>query len=236
MSVRRRTFTFGLGAALASCAQTGGTGNDVRDAAAAASISLAVSEPIVSELAAEHQAEGSVWAEGYTQSELDVAQETYGLLFPPDLVALLRDRRPVQAYDWRTDGDEIRQMLRWPLEGLLFDVENNALWWPEWGDRPGTPEARSEVLAQIVGDAPKLIPLISHRYLPAEPHEAGNPVFSVYQSDVIYYGGDLANYLAREFGDPRPPLSRPTRHIRFWSDLVERNPVHGPSPTALGRD
>jgi len=211
-------------------------GNGIRDAAPTPSFSLAIGEPIISEFAAERLAEGRLWAEGYTQSELDVAQETYGLVFPPDLVALLRDRRPVLAYDWRTDEEEIRRMLRWPMEGLLFDVENAALWWPEWGDRPETPEARSEILERIVGAAPKLIPLVSHRYLPAEPYEAGNPVFSVYQSDVIYYGGDLANYLAREFGDPRPPLSRPTKHIRFWSDLVERNPISRPRPTSRGRD
>ena len=120
-------------------------------------------------------------------------------------------------------------MLGWPLDGLLFDVENNGLWWSEWGNRPANLQARAEVLAKVVSEAPKLIPLVSHRYLPAEPHEAGNPVFSVYQSDVIYYGGDLANYFEREFVNPRVPfskripLSNPIKRIRFWSDLVERN-------------
>ncbi|MBC9880191.1 hypothetical protein G8O24_22945 [Bradyrhizobium sp. INPA01-394B] len=164
-----------------------------------------------------------MWAEGYTQSELDVAQAKYGLVFPPDLVALLRDRRPILGYDWRSDDKEIREMLKWPLEGLLFDVENNALWWPEWGDKPGTAEARSEVLEKIIGSAPKLIPLVSHRYLPAEPNEPGNPVFSIYQSDLIYYGADLADYFERDFVDPSRPLSQPVKHITFWSDLVERN-------------
>src|SRR5262249_17955195 len=75
----------------------------------------------------------------------------------------------------------------------------------------------------------KLIPLISHRYLPEEPHEAGNPVFSVYQSDVIYYGTDLIDYFEREFTgrDYRPRLDQlrlnQMKHIRFWSDLVERS-------------
>jgi hypothetical protein len=157
------------------------------------------------------------------QTELDAAQEKYGLVFPPDLVALLRDRRPVLGYDWRSDDKEIREMLKWPLEGLLFDVENDALWWPEWGERPETAEERAEVLAEIVGKAPKLIPLVSHRYIPVEPHETGNPVFSVYQSDVIYYGADLADYFDREFVNPRrPPLQR-FKHIPFWSDLVERD-------------
>jgi hypothetical protein len=68
------------------------------------------------------------------------------------------------------------------------------LWWPEWGEEPASPDARKEVLRSVVSHAPKLIPLIGHRYLPEEPHEAGNPVFSVYQSDVIYYGANLTDY------------------------------------------
>lgn len=163
------------------------------------------------------------WAGGYTDAELDDAQAKYDLRFPPDLLALFRDRRPREGYDWRTDDQQIRDMLAWPLEGLLFDVENAALWWPEWGSRPDKPGERAEVLAEVVNKAPKLIPLISHRYLPSEPHEAGNPVFSVYQSDVIYYGSDLADYFEREFDDPRWPITSPIKPIRFWSELVERN-------------
>ena len=182
-----------------------------------------IGAPIISDFERERRAEGRLWADGYKRSELDAAQEKYGLVFPPDLIALLEDRRPVLGYDWRSDDKEIRQMLKRPLEGLLFDVENNDLWWPEWGDRPGTAEGRSEVLAEVVGDAPKLIPLVSHRYLPAEPHEAGNPVFSVHQSDVIYYGADLADYFEREFGSPRRPLPPIIKRVRFWSEVVDRN-------------
>lgn len=162
------------------------------------------------------------WTTGYTQGELDSAQQRFDLQFPPDLVALLLDRRPVDAPDWRTDEAAIRSSLNWPLEGLLFDVENNDLWWPEWGDRPATAGARQEVLRAVVARAPKLIPLVSHRYIPATPHEAGNPVFSVYQSDVIYYGANLADYFEREFGDPRRPLGPGIKRIPFWSELVDR--------------
>ncbi|WP_271144706.1 SMI1/KNR4 family protein [Brevundimonas sp. NIBR10] len=164
-----------------------------------------------------------IWTDGYSQAELDDAQSKYGLVFPPDLIALLRERRPVQGYDWRTDDDQIRAILKWPLEGLLFDVENNDLWWPEWGLRPQTPEARAHVVADVVNEAPKLIPIFSHRFLPGDPNEAGNPVFSIYQSDVIYYGADLADYFDREFGGSTPPLPQHIKRIPFWSELVERN-------------
>lgn len=168
-------------------------------------------------------AEQPIWAPGYTAGELDQAQDAFGLTFPPDLVALLRERRPARGYDWRTDEAAIRAAMRWPLQGLLFDVEANGLWWTEWGPRPQTPAARAEVVTQIVEAAPKLIPLFAHRYLPCEPHEAGNPVLSIYQSDAIYYGADLEDYFLREFVDASRPFPSKVKPIRFWSDLVDRN-------------
>lgn len=177
---------------------------------------------IISDFARSRRAEGRLWAEGYTQSELDTAQKKYGLVFPPDLVALFLERRPVQGWDWRSDDREIREMLEHPFEGLLFDVENCGLWWPEWGNRPGEAAERKKVLREVVDEAPKLIPLVSHRYIPSEPNEIGNPIFSIMQSDVIYYGADLADYFEREFADDGKPFAAPIKRIRFWSDLVER--------------
>lgn len=163
------------------------------------------------------------WLKGYSQAELDNAQRRFGLEFPPDLIALLREKRPANGHDWTNDAD-IRRALAWPFEGLLFDVEQNHLWWPEWGPRPTSAETRKEILRSIVSRAPKLIPLIGHRYLPEEPREQGNPVFSVYQADVICYGANLTDYFEREFfGFSHRPGSQPTKHIPFWSDLVERN-------------
>lgn len=54
---------------------------------------------------------------------------------------------------------------------------------------------------ELVAAAPRLLPIYSHRYLLAEPCRAGNPVFSVYQSDIIVYGTDLRTYLLHEFAD-----------------------------------
>jgi hypothetical protein len=178
---------------------------------------------IISDFERSRRAEGRIWAEGYTQHDLDIAQETFGLTFPPDLIALFLERRPVRGWNWRTDGEKIREMLEWPLRGLLFDVEHNALWWPEWGERPVTAGTRAEVLRDIVSQAPKLVPLYSHRYIPSEPNEPGNPIFSIYQSDAIYYGADLADYFEREFGNTRGSVLAPVKRIRFWSELVDRN-------------
>ena len=161
------------------------------------------------------------WTTGYTRSELEAAQERFSLRFPPDLVGLLLDRRPINGWDWRTDDAGIRHALEGPLEGLLFDVEHNDLWWPEWGEKPASAEDQADVVTAVVNAAPRLIPLIAHRYIPEEPHESGNPVFSVMQSDVIYYGANLAEYFANEFGGTYQVGS--VRRIPFWSEMAERN-------------
>ncbi len=163
------------------------------------------------------------WTSGYTAAELERAQARFRITFPPDLIDLLRDRRPVGGPDWNNE-EMVRPLLAWPYEGLLFDVEKNGLWWTGWGDRPDTTEERAEVLRGVVGRAPRLIPIFSHRYLPATPSQAGNPVFSVYQSDVILYGADLGDYIDREEnGWECQPWPEVVREIDFWSELVRRN-------------
>jgi hypothetical protein len=162
------------------------------------------------------------WTKGYTQAELDRAQRRFGLAFPPDLVALLRRKRPVEGHDW-TDDRAIRRALDRPFNGLLTCVEDGRLWWPEWGRLPSSARAREQVLREVVSLAPKLIPLIGHRYLPEQPHETGNPVFSIFYTDAIYYGANLKDYFEREFtGWNSRPWPTQIKYVPFWSDLVER--------------
>ena len=77
-----------------------------------------------------------------------------------------------------------------------------------------------DAIAHLVRDAPELIPIYGHRAIPAEPPEAGNPVFSIVQTDVMVYGSNLHEYLINEF-KPRSPggavvRSVEVRPIRFW--------------------
>jgi hypothetical protein len=170
---------------------------------------------------------------GYSEAELDDVQAKWGLRFPSDLVALFRECRlliddPVfvkQSFDWVTaDPDRIRERLVWPFESYWRSVERHEFWWPEWGQRPASPEDQKEKLRGIFDDAPKLIPLVGIRYIPDEPHEIGNPVFSVMGSDVIYYGANLIDWLERERGglqgQKRPWPPTPIKEIRFWGQLV----------------
>ncbi|WP_242913456.1 hypothetical protein [Brevundimonas pishanensis] len=64
---------------------------------------------------------------------------------------------------------------------------------------------------------------MAHRYLPATPNVAGNPIFSVYGSDTIHYGANLADYFDREENRRDEQPWTELREIDFWSELVRRN-------------
>ena len=161
-----------------------------------------------------------VFLDGLTDAEIETIESKYGFRFPPDLRDFLQTALPTGSsfLDWRSATDsDIRKRLTWPLDGILFDVENNVFWLPEWGVKPETADQRRLIVEQAVDRAPRLIPIYSHRYMPDRPHESGNPVFSVYQTDIIYYGFDLDDYLRHEFDLPgRKPWPEKVREIEFW--------------------
>jgi hypothetical protein len=52
---------------------------------------------------------------------------------PPGVIRTHRDPWP----DWRGgDLDALREGLSRPVEGVLFDVQNNSYWHVSWGERP----------------------------------------------------------------------------------------------------
>lgn len=166
---------------------------------------------------------------GLTAAELGRAEERLGIRFPPDLAGFLREGLPSgdRFPRWRSLDAKIEAQLAWPLEGVLLDVEQNAFWMAEWGERPANLDAAKTIATAAVRAAPALVPVCGHRYLPAEPLDAGNPVFSVYQTDVIYYGHDLAAYFEAELGSGYGGAIRleKIRPIRFWGRLEELNRV-----------
>ncbi len=171
--------------------------------------------------------------DGLSEDELAASEKRFGFQFPPDLRELLRSAFPVgpSLPNWRSGNEsELRDRLGWPFDGMAFDIEHNGFWLDEWGTRPGGLRDAICVARSHLEKSPKLIPVYGHRYLPEEPLLAGNPVFSVYQTDIIYYGENLWDYFAREFGPNKWHSGRQYansdehyaahRHIRFWSDLT----------------
>jgi hypothetical protein len=170
------------------------------------------------------QDRGYELAEGMTDEELAKAEETFGFTFPADLRRMLKAFLPVSDGfpDWR-EG-KVRDLLDWldePIEGICFDVEENGFWLDSWGERPADMDDAIEEARRHVTREPLLIPVFTHRFLPAEPVGEGNPVFSVVQSDVLRYGDDLEDYFQKEFEVPRSsPQPFQAKRVPFWSDLA----------------
>ena len=173
---------------------------------------------------------------GLTDTEIERVEREYGFGFADDHRAFLQAGLPVnnppekyQAWrrpwpDWR-DGDpeELRERLSWPVEGALFDVEHNAFWHPAWGPRPAGMNDALDTARRHLSQAPKMVPVYAHRYLPAGRGSYGHPVLSIYQTDIIIYGTDLAAYIGREFGgtgDSAEVNRISSRLVAFWGDFV----------------
>ena len=174
------------------------------------------------------QEAGVLFDDGLTEGEIHSAEKSFGFQFPPDLKSFLMLALPVGDGwpNWRdVDDPEIKRMLNWPYEGICFDIQNNAFWPADWGPKPASLKEALEIAKRKIDEVPKLIPVFIHRYLPDRPSIEGNPVFSVYQTDIIYYGSSLQIYLQNEFlddlGVPEYQISDPPRRIEFWSDFVD---------------
>jgi hypothetical protein len=173
---------------------------------------------------------GVTFAPGLTDTEAKRAEAHHAFRFPPDLKEFLMAGLPVSDGwpNWRdVNNREIARMTAWPFEGMCFDIANNAFWLEEWGPKPPLNEAAFAVAKAHFDEAPTLIPVCGHRYVPDAPCLAGNPIFSVHQTDIIYYGSDLGNYLENEFHyyfkTPEYLIKEPVRRIAFWSRLVDEN-------------
>lgn len=163
---------------------------------------------------------------GLTAAELEDVEEQFGFTFSADHRVFLTAGVPVgQRWpDWlHGNPDQLRKRLDWPVDGVLYDVEHNDLWLPEWGPRPRVLSNALAAARRQLATVPQLVPVCGHRYLPGLRGEPGLPVLSVYQTDVVYYGWDLRSYLRHEFGgEPLgPEPAGGVRRVEFWSRFVE---------------
>lgn len=140
---------------------------------------------------------------------------------PPGVISTWREPWP----DWRGgDREALRDRLDRPVHGVLFDVEHNGFWHESWGPRPDNPGDALARARAALADVPVLVPVFGHRFLPSGHGSFGHPVLSVWQTDIVYYGLDLADWVHREFGGSAPGRSDeagdPQANAPFWRDLL----------------
>ncbi|MEV6012527.1 hypothetical protein AB0M29_37755 [Streptomyces sp. NPDC051976] len=173
---------------------------------------------------------------GLTEAEFARIEQTYGFEFADDHRAFLAAGLPVNVPpedgqtwsrpwpEWRGgDMDSLRRQLDWPVEGVLLDVEHNGFWYEGWGERPPDGTTALDAARRYLAQAPVLVPVYAHRCLPAGRGSFGHPVLSMWQTDIIYYGLDLVDYVHQEFDNERGEVDEswnPQATVSFWRDLL----------------
>lgn len=181
---------------------------------------------------------GVVFDDGLTSKEVFEIEKKFEFQFPVDLRDFLKTALPIKSKDgspfpnWRKSlqskkvEQDIRESMEWPQKSL---IEDENFWYKPWGPKPETGRERRRIFTEKFPNYPKLIPILSHRYISVDPRFEGNPVFSVYGSDTIIYGEDFISYLEHEFhidigSFPKP---RKKNNIHFWSNVVLMNSQMG---------
>jgi hypothetical protein len=178
----------------------------------------------ISEFVDHLKGQGVTFERGLSDAEVESVEQQFSFKFPPDLRQILQYALPISKSfpDWR-NGDEkvLAEHIGWVADGICFDIVHNNFWLDQWGAKPDDYDEACRVARREIEKIPKLVPIYLHRFVPSEPLLEGNPVLSVYQTDIICYGVDLASYFAAEFRMPLPSwaVTEP-RYISFWGDLV----------------
>ena len=173
---------------------------------------------------------------GLTDEEFEKIEEIYGFRFPKDLhqiyenFTLIGDR----FYNWKDFSPKNIAFIRNCIEDALdtFDQHIRQYWLKRHGK--DFSDISDEELKLTV---PRMIPIYGHRYMPATPHESGNPVFSIVTNDMIYYGADIFHYFQHEFPAPcktfresselhnklwqKHVVKPPKKPIIFWDDMLD---------------
>ncbi|RZB78327.1 uncharacterized protein LOC114374958 [Glycine soja] len=163
--------------------------------------------------------------EGLSDAELSNIESKLKFSFPPDLRAILQQGLPVsQGFpNWRSSStQQLQILLNLPASSILRRVSSMRFWHPSWGPEPSDP---TRVIARLLHDAPPLVPIYRHCYIPSSPGAAGNPVFHVdNDGDVRLLSFDVAGFF-REFLAPgtEEPVWAATaaRRVRFWSEVAD---------------
>ena len=200
---------------------------------------------------------GTKWHKYLTEEEILKIEKKWNIIFPPDYRLFLELLHTVDKpqlcigfngnyhyepafYNWKEGVTDLEKAYQNLLDGLVFDVEHNHLWVDSWGNKPEISEKRKERVTELLEQAPKLIPIIGHRFLLAEPCTENNPVFSIVQSDIIIYEDNLRNFLIHEFlpagtksvvdrfdvtydeidNDQEMKKFRQYKKIPFWGELL----------------
>ena len=164
--------------------------------------------------------------EGLDDKEIEEIQLLYGIRFPKSYLNFLQEGVPTSEgfFNWRDKSPDnvnyIREAIAIPFRDLSANA-GDVYWNDMWGEEPDTTEKIADYIRNKLTDAPKLIPIYSHRYMPMDVSD-NPPILSVYGADVIYYGEDLEDYFQIQFGSKKQEkidFSK-IQNVPFWTELI----------------
>lgn len=162
---------------------------------------------------------------GLTPEEVETIEKLYDISFPKSLKDFLTQVLPIGEgfYNWRNVNDEnvarIKSAISCPKEQIYEMVKRH-----NGENQSGKQEEENEKIIrefrEELAQAPKLIPIYEHRYMPMVGDNP--PVLSVYGIDIIYYGKDLYDYFEVEFESKKQCEIdfSDIAQIEFWSDMM----------------
>lgn len=169
---------------------------------------------------------GVEFADGLDDEQLAQIGEAFGVHVPDELALFLRAGVPTSPgwAPWTDGAHSVLESTReWIERAFAFDIEHGQYWHPLLGVRPpDVDDAVTHALA-VVRSAPPLIPIYRHRFITTHAGAQPRAVLSVWQAnDSIFYGNDLADYLAREFDIDRPEWATDEPPpVPVWEDLFD---------------
>ncbi|XP_031482327.1 uncharacterized protein LOC116252302 [Nymphaea colorata] len=140
-------------------------------------------------------------AEGLSDEEFSKIERSLNFTFPPDLRSILSEGLPVGIGfpDWRLSTfRQLRMMFDLPMSGIVYGVAKGWFWHDAWGPRPDGAEEAIARAKERLREAPVLVPIYSHCYIPSSPVISGNPVFLIHDAHFYYAGFDVADFFQRE--------------------------------------
>ncbi|BBZ74968.1 hypothetical protein MANY_03050 [Mycolicibacterium anyangense] len=159
---------------------------------------------------------GETLTPGLTDAEFTGIEAEFGFEFADDHRAFLSAGLPLGDSwpDWRNAPRRtLQQRLQLPAEGILFAVEWRDFWFEGWGVRPARMKDALRSARYQLERVPQLVPVHGNCYLPSGHGSSGNPVLSVYQSEVKCCAADLLAYIEGEGGQAE-------KVVPFWSELL----------------